>query len=67
MVELLLQPMSAMTLTVKKNLSASLEKVAAILKGGLRRREDRMEWEPVGPEPRQVLRPSLRKKKHQKT
>ena len=48
---LLLQPMEAVTLTVKKNLSASLEKVAARRTNGERRREDRMERKPVGLEP----------------
>ena len=66
---LLLQPVAATTLNVKKELCASLDKVAAGLKDGLRGRSDQMEWEPVGPEPRQVLRPSPKKKKrkHQKT
>ena len=65
---LLLQPVVATTLNVKKDLCASLEKVAARLMDGLRRREDRMKWEPVGPQPRQVWRPSPKKKrKHQTT
>ena len=65
---LLLQPVIAMTLNVKKDLRASLDKVAARLKDGLRRREDRMKWEPVGLEPRQVWRPSPKEmKKHQMT
>ena len=58
--------MIAMTLNVKKTLRASLDKVAVRVMDGLRRREDRVEWEPDGPEPRQVLRPSLKKKKNRR-
>ena len=66
---LLLQPVIAMTLNVRKDWLASPEKVAARLMDETRRREDRMEWEPVGLGPRQVWRPSLKKekRKHQTT
>ena len=49
-----LQPVNATTLDVNKELPASLDKVAAGLENGLRRRRDRKEREPVGPELRQV-------------
>ena len=58
-----LQQVDATTLDVKKKLLASLDKVAAGLEDGLRRRRDRKEREPIGLELRQVWRPLLRKTK----
>ena len=49
-----LQLVDATTLDVKKELPASLDRAAAGLDNGLRRRRDRKEREPVGPELRQV-------------
>ena len=50
-----LQPVYAMTLDLKKKtLRASLDEVAARLMDVRRRREDRLEREPVGPELRKV-------------
>ena len=61
--KLLLQPADALTLTVKKNPSASLEKVVAGWMDGERRREGRMEQEPVGLETWLAWRPLLKKEK----
>ena len=58
-----LQQVDATTLDVKKKLLASLDKVAAGLENGLRRRRDRKEREPIELGLRQGWGPLPRKTK----